>query len=433
MDRPLPEPATPDVLTAIPVEPPAPIVPGQRLFPLDVLRGVAILGILLLNIRSFGLPIYAYQSPFVWGELTRADAATFLLTQVLCDSKSITIFAGLFGVGLLLSSRRLDAAGEPFAAARVQYRRLGILAGVGLGHMIFIWHGDILFTYAMLGMLAFLMRRWSPFWLTVAGLGFAGVTLALSVLGFLSLQLAPPDVIAEAFGPAEGRVEADEIAAFTGGYAGQSRFRLNIIAWMQPSILLLFGWHLLGVMLMGMAAFKARLIGVGRTVRFHVLLGLASSLVGFSGCTLLAWWAWRQQFVGATWETLGFSLWQWPSLIAALGIASFVQALAMRFAARPPFRWLAAVGRMAFTNYLAQSVLCTLLFYGHGFGLWGEMGYFELMGVVVCVWAIQILFSVLWLSRFRFGPLEWLWRRLTYGRSFNAAFDASAPAANLAV
>lgn len=425
-----PDTQRPEAVAALPAVPAVatPVLPGRRLVPLDVLRGVAILGILMLNIRSFGLPLDAYQSPFVWGDLTRADAATFLMTQVLCDSKFITIFAGLFGIGLLLSSRRLDATGDPFAAAKVQYRRLGILGVVGLVHMIFIWHGDILFPYAMLGMVALLMRHWPPIWLVVAGIGFACVSVFLSGLGFLALQCGSPDLLRDAFPPAAERVETREIAAFTGEYLLQLRFRLLIDLQMQPMVLLLFGWHLLGVMLLGMAAFKTGLIGVGRTIRFHVMLGLVCSIIGFGGCAAMAWWGWRQQFLGPTWEILGYNLWQWPSAIAALGIASLVQAIAMRFTGRRPVRWLAAVGRMAFTNYLAQSVLCTLLFYGHGAGLWGRLGYVELMGVVLVIWAIQITFSVLWLSRFRFGPLEWLWRRLTYGRKF----DASAPAANLA-
>lgn len=405
-----------------------PIVPGQRVVALDVLRGVAILGILVMNIRSFGLPVYAYQSPFVWGDLSRLDAATFLLTQVFFDSKFITIFAGLFGAGLFLSSRRLDATGAPFAAAVVQYRRLGILAGVGLLHMIFLWHGDILFAYALLGMLAFLMRHWPPFWQFVAGLGFAGVSLALSGLMFLSLQIAPAEVLADAFPPNDARVEAAEVAAFTGGYLEQLGYRLSLVAWLQPMILFLYGWHLLGIMLMGMAAFKANLIGAGRTVRFHLLLGLLCGIIGFGGCAMLAGWGWSRGFAGPVWETLGYILWQWPSLVAALGIASVVQAMAMRFAGTFPVHSLAAVGRMAFTNYLSQSLICTFLFYGHGVGLWGKLGYFGLMGIVVCVWAVQIVFSVLWLRWFRFGPLEWLWRRLTYGPSI----DASGTVATLA-
>ena len=408
---------------AIPAEPMAsPTLPTERSVALDVLRGVAILGILLLNIRSFGLPMASYTTPFAWENPTQADLWVFGIIQTVADGKFMTLFAGLFGAGLVLSARRYDESGEHARAYRVQYRRLGWLAGFGLLHIFFLWHGDVLLLYAILGMVIFPVRRWPIAGLLALALGLMAVTTLLMFASWGLLQLAPADQVAEAFPPLGARVPADEVAAFTGSYASALVERIAFAATYQPLVVLLFGWHYTGVMLLGMVALRCGFLTGRLSTRIYQLITLVS-LLFFTAAGILVVAGHRRQFIGPDWELIGFSLSTLISVGCATGIAALVQ-IAVKASPGGLFTTtMAAVGRMAFTNYLLQSLICTTIFYGYGLKQWGEHGYAPLLWFVLGVWAFEIILSTVWLSRFRFGPLEWLWRSLTYGRPVAMRWD----------
>ncbi len=378
---------------------------------LDVLRGVAILGILLLNIRSFSMVSGGYIYPLAtgtgFGLAADGDRLLFSLTTVFGQVKFMTLFATLYGAGLLFASTR---AAKPWPWL---LRRSAVLAVVGLLHMTLVWHGDILFIYALLGLIAFSMRGWSPrvlVSLAVAG-QFASVLLLSLMFGCAGFAFtADPslghvdDLVLQ---PQDARL--DEAQAFRGGYSDQlgSRFRLALLS--QPIILVLTGPSLVGLMLLGMALVKTGFFaGVWREKSYRLTMLLGSlGFVATAAVPIASELADWPVFASGVGNLIGTTLFSLP---AALAIAAVVvRGVGL-------FRWLAPVGRMAFTNYLTQSIICTFVFYGGwGLGYFQKLGYAEQLLIVAAVWVLQILWSHLWLQKFRQGPLEWLWRYATYG------------------
>ena len=372
--------------------PVAPTPPRQRVASLDVLRGAAVLGILLLNVRSFAMPSDGYVYPVA--DAT-ADVATYAITTAAGQGKFLAIFAALYGAGVTLLAPRGDG---------VFLRRTAILAGVGLLHMAFVWHGDVLLLYATCGLAAWAMRHVPTLvlWL-VAAAGHA-FTVGVLALLYAALTLGGQDV-PMLDGP------AGETAAFLGGYGDQLAMRLTLAARDQVAVFLLFGPATLSLMLAGMALMRTGFFSGDWSPRQYGAAATLGWLGGVGGSGLIVAAAWRAGWpvdAWVSWGQLGLEL---LSPLAALGIAASVIATAGRWS------FLAPVGRMAFTNYLAQSLLGTFAFYGGwGLGSFGSVGYARQLGFVFAVWVLQIAWSHLWLARFRHGPLEWLWRQGTYGK-----------------
>jgi uncharacterized protein len=206
-----------------------------------------------------------------------------------------------------------------------------------------------------------------------------------------------------------------EIAAYTGSWFGQLSHRILVALMLQIVIFPFYlFWHIIGLMMVGMAAYKWDILSASRSTRFYSLLIVFSSIIGFPLIAIGVWF--KQQhgwdpalanFIDGNWNLVGgvFVAFVW------VGIVMLCCKLNWLTLAR---KALAAVGRMALTNYIGQSVICTYLFYGHGLGWFGQFERVELLGVVGCVWVFQIIFSLVWLRFFRFGPLEWAWRSATY-------------------
>lgn len=417
-----------------------PVVPGERLLALDALRGVGVLGILVMNIYAFAMPFAAYTNPFAWGGTEFHNLATWFATHILFDQKFMSIFSMLFGAGIVLMSERADARGASFAG--IYYRRMFWLMVIGLVHAYLIWFGDILFFYAVTGMVVFLFRRRTPRTLIVIAclmlpvavlFGYAGgtymedlkaraETYAAEAQAGETLDDEAQAVIdewdaARAFllpGPEEIQKDLD---AYRGEYAGIVTHRAPfLISFQFEGLPFFILWRVGGLMLIGMALMKLGVLTAERSTRFYRRFMLVSYALGLPLTIFSALDLHAHEFDQLYVMRAGGLANYFGSVIVALGHVGLVMWLTKTGGLRRLMDRFAAVGRMALTNYLAHSVILTAVFYGYGFGLYASVPRFWQMGFVVAVIGLQLLWSPWWLARFRFGPAEWLWRSLTYGK-----------------
>ena len=384
-----------------------------------MLRGFALLGILVMNIQLFAMPIAAYSNPTAWGDLSGINLGIWTLSDLLASQKFLTLFSLLFGAGICLFADRIEARGG--RPAVWHYRRMGWLLAFGLAHAYLLWVGDILVPYAVCGCLVYLARRWRPRTLLVAGLAVFSVTSLVFLLIGAALLIPglPEEVTQEVeneWTPDPSALEA-EIAAYRGGWTEQQPLRMEQALGMHLGTLPFFVlWFCGGLMLIGMALYKWGVLSAAKDDRFYRRLAVVGLLAGAPIVAFGIWWnfagdwSWqRSMFFGGLFNT-------WGCVPMALGYLGLVM-LAVRRGFLPGLQTrLAAVGRMAFTNYLLQTVLCTAIFYGHGLGLFGSVARYQQLLIVFAVWALQLWLSPIWLRRFSYGPLEWLWRALTYWR-----------------
>ena len=398
---------------------PAPLK-GARVESLDVLRGFAVLGILIINIRAFSMPEAAYLNPTMWGDLTGINFAAWFFGHLLADTKFITIFSMLFGAGICLFADRAEARGGN--AAALHFRRMFWLLAFGLAHAYLLWIGDILAPYAVCGCLVFLMRKSRPLTLAITGIALFSVsTLLYLLIGLTAVSgFLPPEVAAEMrtewWAPREAYLLA-EVDAYRGGWAEQQPWRaegsLAMHLYAFPLVLL---WRCAGMMLLGMSLYRLGVLNAARSDRFYerlAILGIVGGAVPIAAGTWLDFatgWSWPHS--ANFWSQLNY----WGGVAMALGYVGVVMLVVRRGLLAGVRARLAAVGRMAFTNYIAQTLICTTIFYGHGLGLFGGVPRWQQALIVGAVWVVQLWWSPIWLRRFRYGPLEWLWRTLTYGR-----------------
>ncbi len=393
-----------------------PVIGKDRIVSIDVLRGFAVLGILLMNVVAFSMVTSAYQSPAVYGDLSGADWYTWLILHYVADTKFMSIFSILFGAGVCIFMERAQA--KQHASWKLQTSRMCWLLVIGLLHAYLLWFGDILFSYAISGMLIATMRHWKPWILFVVGFVLMSV-IPISFMLFIhwTMQFWPEAELLKMQQSASiSSPELQfEIVAYTGSWLDQLPHRVLTSLIMQLIILPLFLlWHVVGLMMIGIAAYKWNILSASRSVRFYSVTMLISAVIGFPLIAIGVWYkqqhAWDPallNFLDGNWNLIGgvFVAFAWiclVMLVCKLGWFSFAR------------KALAATGRMALTNYLGQTIICTLLFYGHGLGWYNQLERVELLYVVGTIWVFQILFSMLWLKYFRFGPFEWLWRSATY-------------------
>lgn len=393
--------------------PTGPVRETERIVVLDVVRGLAVLGILVTNIQHFAMFAGTARDPTLWGDLSGANFWVYALTFTLVFQKFLPIFAMLFGAGIVLAAERREAVG--LSAATLHYRRMAVLLLIALAHAYLIWYGDILFPYAVCGMLVFALRRLSPGLLI--GLGI--VILAISPLIEIVFFVIPGMLGAGGAqaGPSVEEIVANDLAAFRGPWIDQLRMRAHYAFEVQTAgLAIVYLWRASGIMLLGMALFKLGVLTGARSRRFYAALVSIALLVAVP-ITAAGLWV----NVATNWENgwlrqLGLQIIYWFGIVMSLGWVGAVMLVCG--GGRPPLfaRPLAAVGRMALTNYLLESVVCTFIFYGHGFGLYGSVERTGQFAVVIGVWTLLLIGSPIWLRFFRYGPAEWLWRSLAYGQ-----------------
>jgi uncharacterized protein len=376
---------------------------------------LAILGILMMNIQSFSMINAAYLNPTAYGDFTGLNRWVWLLSHLLADQKFITIFSLLFGAGIVLFTERVEAKG--YSPQGLHYRRMFWLLLIGLLHAYLLWYGDILVTYALCGLLVVRCRKWPPKLLLIVG----SLTFAMASFLYLYLWFSLPQMPLETYQqvkldwqPSPEMIE-HELAAYRSGWLGQmslradASFRIQLFAfWLH------YFWQVSGLMLVGMALFKGGVFTVERSRRFYIALasvglGLGLPIVSYGIVQNFAanWTVDYSPFLGSQFN-------YWGSLLVALGYCGFIALVTKTPKLRSVARVLGAVGRMALTNYLLQTLICTTLFYGHGLGLFGRVERSGQILIVIGIWAVQLIISPIWLRYYRFGPAEWLWRSLTY-------------------
>ena len=423
---------------AVKGEPARPVAVEQRIPSVDVLRGVALLGILVINIEFFALPSTVFLYPQLAGGFTGLNLWTFHFSSALFLMKMMAIFSMLFGAGLVLMYDRAEAAGRKLGG--LYYRRILWLLVIALIHSYLIWYGDILFSYAMTGLLLFLFRRRRPRTLIIWACVFLFLGVLINVASgvqFKMLQGAAAEVeqaeaegqtptryqvaMAEAWDEAgafmlpSDSVTQAEIDTYRGGYAETLEHRIpeTIIMQTQAFAFMVF-WRVCGLMLLGMALMRLGVFSAERSRKFYIWMGLIGYVVGLPLAIASTNGLIAHDFDIAHRFMVDTPLNYVASIFVALGHVSAVMLICKAGIWTRLRGALAAVGRMALTNYLMQSLICTTIFYGYGFGLFGKVERFHLLWFVLGVWILQLFYSPWWLRRFRYGPAEWVWRSLTY-------------------
>ncbi len=394
----------------------------DRILTLDTVRGVAVMGILLLNIIAFSMPMPAYFNPTAYGGSTGADLAVWLGNFILFDGKMRGLFSFLFGASTLLVIDRAVAKGD--GPAKAHYARMVWLLVFGLIHLWLVWWGDILSHYALVGMIAYLFRNARV--TTMIGLGIALLVVQLVVAGMIPMVIlmakASPDNLEMqaaldgmtiGFGVPPTDWIAEQVGLYRGGWLGIAIERFAENRFMPLFGLLQYGWETLAYMLFGMAALRTGMLAGQWDRRRYVKWATIGFGIALPVYTVYAVWLIARGFdllavatvaMPATVPVRPFAIIGWACLIILL----------MRPGGMLTTR-IAAAGRMAFSNYLGTSLICTTLFYGFGLGWYGEMSRAEVYLVVLTVWALILLWSKPWLEHFAYGPLEWLWRSLSRG------------------
>jgi len=393
----------------------APVTADERIASLDVLRGFAILGILIMNIQSFSMIGAAYLNPTAYGDLSGINRVVWTLSHLFADMKFITIFSMLFGAGIVLFATRLESRG--LRPGPVHYRRTFWLLLIGLAHGFLLWYGDILAVYSLTGFIAYLFWRRSPLALLITGVVLMLVGTLLYVGAGVGIMMAPPEALdgIRAFWSPGAEQIAHEVAAMRGSWTEQMSVRVpEMISSLTVVFFMYYLWRTIGMMLIGMALFKWGVLSAERSRRFYGVTAVVGFVVGLP----FVWIGVARRFAdgwSVPWSFFNGSQYNyWGSAFVALAYISIVMLVVKTGVLGRLRRALAAAGRMAFTNYLAQTVICTTIFYGHGLGLFGSVERVHQILIVFAVWIFQLWFSTFWLARFRFGPAEWLWRTLTY-------------------
>jgi uncharacterized protein len=398
-----------------PMSHPVPVAASERLESLDVLRGFALLGILAMNIRAMAATMGTYLYPYALFEYEGASRAAFILTAVAFDLKMMGLFSMLFGAGVLLYAAKGTATGAP--PTGLWFRRMGWLLVIGLVHAYLIWDGDILVPYALCGLLVlWWVRKFSARTLLIGAIVFLSVGALLSVGHGMSWESMSEEERAEtlAFMMPTNEQTDEQLTAMRGGYLDVVTHRAPIVAMFQLMYFpLFFLWRAGGMMLLGMALYKRGFLDGSRppgtyvrTALVCLTIGIGLSSYGIVALEAVAF-SMPERTVPDLWNYVG-------SVLTSVGYASVLLLLVKRGLLSGLRRRLAAVGQMAFSNYLFHSIVTAVIFLGWGFGLVGRFDYAEQLLVVLAIWIFQLIASPIWLARFRFGPAEWLWRSLTY-------------------
>lgn len=387
----------------------------QRIISLDVLRGIALLGILLMNIQSFAGPFSAYANPTAFGDFSDLNFWVWSFLHVFAEQKFMAIFSILFGAGVYIFYTKAIAKG--LDAKALHQRRMKWLLVFGFIHAYLIWYGDILFSYAFCGLIVINFVEKPIKNLLIIAAGFLLVPVMLTVFFHFLAGFQGPQELAESmkyWAPNAEQLKI-EIQSFKGSwldarsFSATNAFILQSIGFLFYTLWRATALMLIGVVMMRTGFITARL--VSSSYRFIAIVGLSLgvllSSIGVQQNTAHGFDMQYSAYLGTLFNYVG-------SLASATGYIALVMLLVKSQAARVFQSWIANVGKMAFTNYIMQSVICTFVFYGFGLGYFVELNRAECLFVVALIWVLQLVYSTAWLSYFKQGPLEQFWRYLTY-------------------
>jgi uncharacterized protein len=396
---------------------------GERYAGIDAVRGFAVLGILLMNIVSFGMPLYAYADPTYYGGADGANLAAWALSYVLADGKMRALFSMLFGASMVVVAER--AGPDSRSPEQVHYRRMAWLLLFGMLHAWLLWYGDILVEYAVAGMLLFPLRNLPV--RALIGIFLGSVLLLQAWAAWDIARVKMLAAAAEAPGATGAAVDARnaavaalelprdvlkaELAGYRGSYADVFSVRRPTTLLFQSSILPRALPETLGIMALGVALLR---LGFW-TGQWPARTYLRTGLLGY-GVSIPLYVPILRRIVASDFD---------PQVTMITDELSFLLRLPIALAHASLVLWictsgqlprlvgrLAAVGRMALSNYLGTTLVATTIFYGYGVGLFGQLERAELYLVVLGIWSAILLWSQSWLDRYRYGPFEWLWRSL---------------------
>ncbi len=415
----------------------SPVTRKVRIRSIDTLRGVALLGILLMNIIAFGLSYASYFNPIFDANLEGINLSTYIAMDIFVEGSMRGIFSMLFGAGFLLFITKPDA--DEDLVRGLYFRRTVLLILIGVFNAyILVWPGDILFTYGVAGLLLYVFRHYSAKKLAlISGVIFALLAImhTASHMGSRGLREEVLEIEALPASIELNEVQQQKLAEwdtfldqqlFTpelveqdlqirkGGYIETFQFLVPFNLIIQTVGLVASGlWDALAMMLLGMAFMKWGIFNASRSMKFY----LGMFVIGF-GTGLPINYFEVNAFVSSGfeiyWEAANRPTYDLGRLLVAIGYIGLIMMICKSGILHLLRSALASVGQMALTNYLSQSLICNAIFMGWGFNLLGELDRFQIYYVVLGVWLFQLIVSPIWLRYFRFGPAEWLWRSLTY-------------------
>ncbi|MEH7235536.1 DUF418 domain-containing protein [Bacillus sp. JJ1562] len=382
----------------------SPVMGTERIHSIDVIRGLAIFGIFFVNMPSFFSPVL-YLNPQDWwsGELNQW---TYRIVDIFAQASFYTLFSFLFGFGMILFKERAVAKGYSFYPLIT--RRLIVLLVFGCIHAFLVWHGDILITYAVVGAILLLFLKSKPLTLLIWALVLIFVpNLFLGGLMFLAVMF-DPGLSAVMFNEQLAQKSAEIYA--TGGFweitiqRFQDWYYVNNAASIFALVVTLLPMFLLGAFIAKKKWFEGR----DENIKKVKILWLISLVIGVP-MKLLPYYTSKNAATEYLQDTIGGP---GTAVLYATSVVLLMRLPVWKKLLSP----LAFVGRLSLSNYLFQSIVCTLLFYGYGFGLYGRVELYTGFLLTIAIFIVQIVLSYLWLKKYRFGPFEWIWRTLTYAQ-----------------
>jgi uncharacterized protein len=409
-----------------------------------MIRGVALLGILMMNIPGFGIDGISFNT-ILGGSHKNADFKTFVVIETFFSGTMRGLFSMLFGAGMILFTMNKKEIPGGVTVAEYYYRRLLwlVLFGV-LNAYVLLWPGDILFYYGLCGMILFPFRKMRPKWLLVLGLFCFGIGILKTMLWYPEISKTRATYLEAVAAEKDNKKLTDKqreaktqwleieksqkpdtarsnkhIRTMHSGYgtiftefipenSGNETWGMYHGLWDMLSMMLigmaLFGWGFFSNRVTGSTYWLGLIIGYG----IGIPIGLAIVFNGYIG-----WFNDLGVYIDR-YRVPHWVLGDVRRFFLCIGHASLIMLIYRSRIVPWLMKALASVGQMAFTNYLSQSIICTLIFYGYGFGVYNNLRYYQLYYVVAAIWLFQLIFSTIWLRYYRFGPFEWLWRSLTY-------------------
>lgn len=418
-----------------------PVQENERIESLDVMRGIVLCGILLMNINGFGLA-EAYFDPTVSGGFTGLNKYTWITTNLFFEGTMRGLFSLLFGVGMFIFLDRLEKKGAGIKAADIFFRRLLWLLVFGIIHgYLFLWPGEILFDYAIMGFLVYSFRHTAPkklFIMAVLLFTIGGVwnyfdyrhaaKLTEDLTTIESYKAEKKELTKELEGSQKEweKIQEKRSPEFIQETNEANRKGyLEVLAFLAPvnmnfEMYMFYrhnAWDILSMMLVGIGLFKLQFLSAQKSSRVYWAM-----VLGGYGIGLTVNYVELKNILDANFSFLSFAESNVSYDLGRLSVSMGHVGLIMLFCKSTTFIWLkksiAAVGKMALTNYFMHSVICIFVFTGVGFGLFGKLQRYELLYVVFATWVFQLILSPIWLKYYEYGPLEWIWRNLSYQKVY---------------